>query len=253
MDEKNFQYIKASFYFGLVGLALVVFGVLFSGFIHKAEEKKKELRAANGVASEIEYYTYVQSKGSQQVDELYEAAGRLLLDSQQPNMPRTEEEIVRDLRKLFQQALSGTPTTPYITHRESWDFDRLLSSGLQDQLILFHMDVQKLVVLEEIQLDFVDRRLRPFLMRYMDSSFTGAYTTTSEKKTALAELSANSFASAAYALLADREFANLLVDLRFYNGRLMDPYRRMGNGIERMRLMLSEHYPEMEWRAYERH
>ncbi len=250
MDEKNIQYIKAAFYFGLVGLALVVFAVLFSGFIRKAEEDKKELRAVRRIVTELAYYEFIQTNGSRQMAEVAEAADRLLEDCRKKGTGRAESEIRIDLHKLTWLFHSGTPTTQYSVLNASGDFDLIQSIELQDQLMQFHADVEKLIMFEEIQVRYVDQQLRPFLNRNTDRTGMEVYGAPSKPDSVMVQYHGSPFEFDLDDLLANREFANILVDVGFHTDRLKLPYDRMGIGIERMKETIEVHYPEVGWKPY---
>ena len=150
------------------------------------------------------------------------------------------------LHKLTWVWVSGRNTTIYDVLSGSGDFDNISSSILRKKLADLKANQENLLHFEVVQNRFVDQQLRPFLNRAVDRTTMRSKFESGEMiTTAHASKFPNSYSE----LLESREFANLLVDLSFFTGRVRT-YGRIDSDIAEIDSLIHAKYPDMMAKAY---
>jgi len=243
MNEKNFEYIKAAIYFGLVGLALVVFSVLFQNFIRNTENEKKERIAVQELAGKLEYYSSNLAAGLKHLGEVDAATERLLRTIEEPESRPARKDILLDLQRLIGFSSSATPSNPYINLNAPADVRLIRSEELRGLLSQFRAEAERLVQLEDIRLRSVEQQLESYLNRVIDHNTLKAWEEISGTDSPLVRRPSTLSETYIYELLADGEFAGILADLRTQNRRLTGHYERIGTGLELIKSVIAREYP----------
>jgi hypothetical protein len=110
-----------------------------------------------------------------------------------------------------------------------------------------NFDQEKLLQFEELQINYVNQELRPYLNKRIDRTTLK----TRQNFDALETTKVPSpFNNSPNDLLQDREFANLLVDLLFFTNRIMLPYNRLNKIMADMEIIIAEDYPDVVLKEY---
>jgi len=248
MNEKSFDKGKLINYtviavgLILIGCICILFAFSINTYTQNKLNAKKELHVVQGIATELEYYKFLQEAGSERMNEVIGAAERLLNAIRNPKLQPSKDEIDLDLHKLTWLFLSATPTTKYVALNASGDFSLISSVSLRNKFAHLNADQEKLLQFEAIQVRYVDQQLRPFLNRSMDRTTIDTY---QKADSLFTTLHPSPFTTSHDDLLRNREFANILVDLLFCTKRIMLPYKRIAIDIKEMEEIIANEYPSI--------
>ncbi len=249
--EKKPRHFINGILFLLIGFVLILFMSFLNNYFQEKDNTRKEIFAVQEIAVEIEYYKFIQESGSKKMNDVIDATDRLLNTIRNSKNKYSDAEIELDLHKITWLFLAGTPTTKYTTLDASGNFEYISSSNLRHSLLQYHADVEKLVQFEEIQVRYVDLVLRPFLNKNMDRISMEANTFVPNLDSVVIKRYPSPFTYNINDLINNREFANILVDLKFHTRRLMFPYNRIGKGINHLQDLITKDYPSVSLKSYE--
>lgn len=181
------------------------------------------------------------------MSQVISAAEELLESIQNPEINLTEEQIELNVHKLTWLWLAATPTTEYKALTNSGEIRLVTSQRLRRKFKEMNFDQEKLLQFEELQINYVNQELRPYLNKRIDRTTLK----TRQNYDALETKKVSSpFNNSPKDLLQDREFANLLVDLLFFTKRIMLPYNRLNKIMADMEIIIAEDYPDVALKEY---
>ena len=231
----------------LAVLPFILFTILINSCAPDKTNIEKELNIVERIGADISLYKFHEEYGTKRMGTVISAAERLLTAIRNPEIQLTAEELELNLHQLTLLWLSATPTTEYVALTNSGEISLVSSELLRRKFKEMNLDQEKLKQFEEIQLDYVNQELRPFLNSRIDRTTIDTY----QKADSLITTRFTSpFKSAPSELLENREFANILIDLLFFTKRIMLPYKRMAVVMQEMEEIISKDYPAAKMKAY---
>jgi heme/copper-type cytochrome/quinol oxidase subunit 2 len=208
----------------------------------------KEKKIVERIGTEVAFYQFHYKYGAKRMGEVITAAEELLKAIQNPENKLTEEQIEFNIHKLTWLWLAATPTTEYKALTNSGEIRLVTSETLRRKFKEMNADQEKLLQFEELQINYVNQEIRPYLNSRIDRTTL----VTRQNFDALETTKLSSpFKNSAEDLLKDRKFANLLVDLLFFTRRIMLPYDRLNKIMIDMEKIVAKDYPDINFEAYE--
>ncbi len=228
-------------------IILLTTALLINSCSENQKNGSQEKKIVERIATEVSVYKFHYKYGTQRMGQVIEAAEELLEVIQNPEINLTEEQIELDIHKLTWLWLAATPTTEYISLTNSGEITNVTSENLRRKFKEMNLDQEKLLQFEELQINYVDQELRPYLNKRIDKTTLK----TRQNFDALETTKVSSpFKNSPKELLKDREFANLLVDLLFFTKRIMLPYNRLNKITADMEKIIMKDYPDVELTEY---
>ncbi|MGB5272714.1 MAG: DUF6090 family protein [Flavobacteriaceae bacterium] len=247
MENKTSKYFK----YAIGEILLVVIGILIALQINTWNQERvnarEERRILQDLSKELRFNNFLKEKGSRVMQEVVDAADRLLLVINNQTEQRDTSQIGMYLHKLTWVWVSGRNTTIYDVLSGSGDFDNISSSVLRKKLADLKANQENLLQFEVVQNQFVDQQLRPFLNRAIDRTTMRSKFETGEMITTM---HASKFPNSYSELLESREFANLLVDLDFFTRRVLGTYGRIDRDITQIDSLIQSKYPDIVAKVY---
>jgi hypothetical protein len=229
----------------LLALVLIVFSM--SSCSQKEKHTEKEDKIVGRIAADVAFYKFHFKYGATRMGEVITAAETLLETMRNPDADLTEEEVELNIHKLTWLWLAATPTTEFVALTNSGEISFVTSETLRRKFKEMSHDQEKLLQFEELQINYVNQELRPFLNKRIDKTTLK----TSHNFNAAATTRVSSpFKNSPKDLLKDREFANLLVDLLFFTKRIMLPYNRLNSIMADMEDIITKDYPNVPLETY---
>jgi hypothetical protein len=229
-------------------IILLTIALLSNSCAENQQNTDKEKKVVERIGAEVAVYKFHFKHGSKRMGEVITAAEELLEAIQNPEITLTEEQIELDIHKLTWLWLAATPTTEYIALMNSGEISLVTSETLRRKFKEMNLDQEKLLQFEELQINYVNQELRPYLNSRIDKTTLK----TRQNFDALVTTKVPSpFDNSPKDLLQEREFANILVDLLFFTKRIMLPYNRLNVVMADMEKIIAEDYPDIEIEAYE--
>ena len=211
---------------------------------------KKEEQIVQRIAGDVALYQFHFKFGATRMTKVITAAKELLEAIRNPNVTLTENEIELKVHTLTYLWLAAIPTTEYVALVNSGEIGLVSSQTLLRKFKEMNNDLEKLLQFEELQINYINQELRPFLNKHTDNTI---YYTSQNFNTKGPERLSSLFKSSAKELLNNREFANLLVDVLFFTERIMLPYNRLNTIMSDMDKIIAEEYPNVEKERYGPH
>ena len=234
----------------LITSFIILLGVALS--INSCTENQhnadKEKNIVERIGTEVAFYKFHYKYGAKRMGEVITAAEELLNAIQNPENKLTEEQIELNIHKLTWLWLAATPTTEYKALTNSGEIRLVKSETLRRKFKEMNADQEKLLQFEELQINYVNQEIRPYLNSRIDRTTL----VTRQNFDALETTRVSSpFNNSPEDLLEEREFANLLVDLLFFTRRIMLPYDRLNEIMIDMEKIVAKDYPDIKIEAYE--
>ena len=217
---------------------------------HKPDAIDKEQNVVQRIAGDVALYQFHFKFGATRMTQVITAANELLEAIRNPEINLTEEDIELRVHKLTYLWLAAIPTTEYISLVNSGEISLVSSETLKRKFKEMNNDIEKLLQFEELQINYVNQELRPYLNTHTDNTI---YYTSQNFNSTGPERRPSPFKSSAKELLKDREFANLLVDVLFFTERIMLPYNRLNTLMKDMDSIIAKEYPNVEKEIYGPH
>ena len=211
---------------------LVMIGILLALQVNNWNEKRLASMEEDNlyclIHQEMELYNFYHKEGHERYTDVISASEHLLLLINDPSIEHSEEQIDSYLSALGRRWLTGagSVTNIYDLLISSGKLEFLNSSEVKESLRNFNSHLEYMFTFEEIQAYFVDNRLNPYLDKYIDRISIFA-----ERFDLNKSLHTGRFKTSYRALLDDREFANLLIELIRHSRTLIQTYDRIGNFI----------------------
>jgi hypothetical protein len=202
-------------------IVLVVIGILIALQINTWNQErinaKEERRIYQDLAEELEFNRFLLDHGRSTMGEVIATAERFQARINARGTVLNGEDFDRDVDKLTWEWVSGRPTTLNDVHSGSGDFNLITSPAMRKKLADLKSNQEMLLAFETLQHRFVDEQFRPFLNKTVDR-------TNVRSRLEAAELivthNTSIFAPSKGELMQSREFANLLIDLLLFTGRI---------------------------------
>ena len=241
------QSSMSSFRLILNFIILLTTALLINSCSENQQNLNKEKKIVERIGIEVAVYKFHYKHGAKRMGEVIKAAEELLEAIQNPEIELTEEQIELNIHKLTWLWLAATPTTEYKTLTNSGEISFVTSETLKRKFKEMNSDQEKLLQFEELQINYVNQELRPFLNKRIDKTTL----ITSQNFDGLETTKVSSpFNNSPEDLLKEREFANLLKDLLFFTKRIMLPYNRLNKIMADMEKIIVEDYPDVELKEY---
>ena len=211
------------------------------------QNKDQENKIVERIGADVAFYKFHFKYGATRMGQVITAAEELLESIQNPEINLTEEEIEMNVHRLTWLWMAATPTTEYNALTSSGEIRLVTSERLKRKFKEMNFDQEKLLQFEELQINYVNQELRPYLNKRIDRTTLR----TSQNFDALETTRVSSpFDHSPKGLLNDREFANLLGDLLFFTKRVMLPYNRLNKIMAEMEIIIAEDYPDVVLKEY---
>tara|TARA_Y100000385_G_scaffold291468_1_gene369658 strand:+ start:2899 stop:3690 length:792 start_codon:yes stop_codon:yes gene_type:complete len=221
--------------YGIGEITLVVIGILIALQINNWNEKRlaliEEQKLYCTIHEEMGLSKFFQEEGGKIYADAISSSEQILMSINDPSIEITQEEINNGIHAFESRWLGGAGSVTNI-------YDLLISSGKLELLssieVIENMrslnsHFEFLLTYEELQAQFVDNQLYPYLNARIDRI------SASSKQFDLDEsLHVSRFKSTNELLLNDKEFANLLIDFIRHTRVLVLTYKRMGNFISKI-------------------
>jgi hypothetical protein len=219
--------------------------------INSCSEKQKntnnERIIVERIGTEVAIYKFHYKYGAKRMGEVITAAEELLEAIRNPEIKLTEEQTEFNIHKLTWLWLAATPTTEYKALTNSGEISLVSSETLKKKFKEMNSDQEKLLQFEQLQINYVNQELRPYLNTRIDRTTLRTSQNFDGLKTS--KLS-SPYKNSPKELLKEREFANLLTDLLFFTKRIMLPYNRLNKITADMENIIAEDYPDVELKEY---
>lgn len=217
---------------------------------NQQHDSKKEEQIVQRIAGDVALYQFHFKFGATRMTKVITAAQELLEAIRNPDVTLTETEIELKVHTLTNLWLAAIPTTEYVALVNSGEISLVSSQTLLRKFKEMNNDLEKLLQFEELQINYINQELRPFLNKHTDNTI---YYTSQNFNTKGPKRLSSRFKSSAKELLNNREFANLLVDVLFFTERVMLPYNRLNTIMTDMDKIIAEEYPKVEKERYGPH
>lgn len=212
------------------------------------DDALKENNIVERIGAEVSFYQFHFKYGATRMGQVIDAAKELLEEIRNPDLNLSEEQIELNIHKLTWLWLAATPTTEYLALVNSGEITLVKSEILIRKLKEMHFDQEKLRQFEDLQINYVNQELRPYLNKSIDRT---TLKTRQNFEALVTDKVSSPFKSSPKALLQDREFANLLEDLLFFTERVMLPYNRLNTVMSDMVEIISKDYPQVKMEPYQ--
>ncbi len=237
--------------YALGEIILVVIGILLALQINTWNQArinaKEERRIYQDLAEEMEFNTFLLQNGRKTMEQVIITADHFLTIINDPTTPFKEADLYEEVNKLTWVWVSGRSTSLYDVLSGSGDFNLIGSPVMRKKLADLKANQEILLRFEGIQNDFVDDQLRPFLNKNVDRTKVRSRI---EASTLITTLHSSIFPSASGELLQNREFANLLIDLKFFTDRIIKAYYRIEKDITQIDSLIALKYPGLKVKPY---
>lgn len=228
-------------------LTIIGLFTLNSSCIDNGKRAQDEVKIVERIGAEVALYKFHFKYGATRMNEVITAAEELLEAVRNPENELTEEQVELKIHKLTLLWLAATPTTEYNTLARSGEISLVTSERLRRKFKEMNNDQEKLLQFEELQINYMNNQLRPFLNQRIDRTI---YYSSQNYNATEPVRSPSPFSNSAKDLLEDQEFANLLVDVLFFTERVMLPYNRLNTLMADIEKIIKEDYPTVSIEPY---
>ena len=232
-------------------IALVVIGILIALQLnnwnqHRLEsiEEQEILKAISKDMKRVHAYCMVCSSSHQNI---LDASKRLLNVVHSNTYPVSEQAIKTDISLLFGRCFvgEGLKENIYDVLMGSDQLELLSSKELRDELGSLDSWVGTLIPYDQLQAEFVDAQLKPFVNKYADRTEMSIISPSWNARIDTSRFETR-FTSSYRELLKGREFANLLVDLIFHTKGVTGMYVFIENSLGVIDSILLLEMPSLE-------
>jgi hypothetical protein len=231
--------------------ALAMFALIIICFMSSCTQTErsieKERLLVERIGVDIALYQFHYEYGTSRMGEVIKSGNILLEAMRNPEIQLTDEEIELNVHKLTQLWQAATLTTAYVSAMNSGELSLLTSERLRLKFKEMNANQERLKHFEAVQVDYVNRELRPFLNKNVDRTTL----VTNQRFDSFETTKLPSpFENNPSQLLKNREFANIVVDVLFFTERIMLPYKRLNILMEEMEKIIAEEYPGVKIEPY---
>ena len=232
-------------------ILLVVIGILIALQINNWNQErlnsKEEMQLLELIHQEMDQYLFLQGRGTERQENIIRATEQLLKAIERGFHEYEPDQIDRCLYTILHTRWmigASTTTNVYDVLTDGGKLAFLSSKTLQKELALLKESFGLSFTYEELQAEFIDNQLSPFLNHYIDrlSVSTGKLEIDSS-------LYSSSFTTSYDELLASREFSNLLAELITHTNPLLATYRRLNQRIYNIDSLTVQGNPSLERRV----
>lgn len=232
--------------------ALAIFALIIICFMSACTQTERSIEKepilVERIGIDIALYQFHCEYGTSRMGEVIKSGNILLEAMRNPEIQLTDEEIELNVHKLTQLWQAATLTTAYVSAMNSGELSLLTSERLRRKFKEMNTNQERLKHFEAVQVDYVNRELRPFLNKNVDrTTLVTNQRFDSFETTKLPSLFKNNPSE----LLKNREFANIVVDVLFFTVRIMLPYNRLNILMEEMEKIIAENYPSVKIEPYQ--
>lgn len=212
---------------------LVMIGILLALQVNNWNQKRlddiKEKNMLSAIYEEMRQLDFFQENAFESYSQVMQSAEAILIVINDPSLPLNKKLLDENLNMISNRRwLTGASnvTNIYDLLIGSGQWELLSSKELRGNLKMLNSHLEFLLAFEELQANFVDNQLSPFLNQYIDRI------SISPKHFELsASLLDNRFETSYSELLDSQGFSNLLVELKRHTYVLVNTYRRIGHQI----------------------
>jgi hypothetical protein len=240
-DNRPIKYFR----YAIGEIVLVVIGILIALQVNNWNVNRLNLKIEkqliNAINEKMKYNNFQYEMGYTRYNEVIEAARELIILSNTFDSlpsPKKLDYLMHNLTKRFLLGKSNE-TSIYDEMIGSGQLSLLSSIELRKNLTALKANLELLASYEEIQNNFVDFQLNPYLNKYVDkiSIASNGYSTDKtdyDKQfvNAFSNLGTNNTVTMYSEFITDKEFKNLLVDLIYYTQTLIPIYNRIQENIK---------------------
>lgn len=232
-------------------IMLVVVGVLIAlqvnNWNQQRIDRQSEKRLLGTINAEMQQLRFQQKNGNQTYQAALDAADYLLRIINESEVQPNDQEVNEAIYALTRRWLMGrsNKTNIYDALADSGELGLLRSAHLRDLLRELKRDLELMAGYEELQTDYVDRILSPFLNKNTDRLSIANAGIERIRKDPIAlginkqfNIKESRFSPAYDSLLNKREFANYLVELSDHTYKLMAIFERLYANIEAIETMV---------------
>lgn len=209
-------------------ILLVMIGILLALQVNNWNQKRlaslEEAKLYCTIHQEMGLFYFYHKEGRDRYADIISSAEQLLLLINDPSIEYSQEQIDSYLSTLGRRWLTGAAsvTNIYDLLISSGKLELLNSSEVKEALRNLNSHLEYMFTFEELQTQFVDNRLTPYLDKYIDRISIFA-----ERFDLNKSLYNSRFNTSYDTLLDDRKFANLLIELIKHSRTLIQTYDRM--------------------------
>ena len=212
---------------------LVMIGILLALQVNSWNQKRldsiKEKKLLSTVYEQMRQLDFFQEGGYAQYSDVMLSAKDILAAINDPSLPLNKEQLDEDLNMISNiRWLTGASnvTNIYDLLIGSGQWELLSSKELRTTLKTLNSHLEFLLTFEELQSNFVDNHLSPFLNDHIDR-----ISISPERFELDPSLKNNRFETSYEELLESQKFSNLLVELIRHTIVLVKTLERMGKQI----------------------
>lgn len=129
---------------------------------------EQQLLLVERIGVDIALYQFHYQYGTSRMGEVIKSGNVLLEAMRDPEIQLTDEEIELNVHKLTQLWQAATLTTTYVSAMNSGELSLLTSERLRRKFKEMNANQERLKHFEAVQVDYVNRELRPFLNKHID-------------------------------------------------------------------------------------
>lgn len=240
----NFKYLHNK-KLAIFTLIIICFA---SSCTQNERSSEKEHLLVERIGVDIALYQFHYKYGTSRMGEVIKSGNLLLKAMRDPEVQMTNEEIELNVHKLTQLWQAATLTTAYVSAMNSGELSLLTSERLRRKFKEMNANQERLKHFEAVQVDYVNRELRPFLNKNIDR--TNLVTNQRFDSFETTKLP-SPFKYNPSELLKNREFANIVVDVLFFTERIMLPYNRLKILMNEIEEIIAEDYPDVKIEPYQ--
>lgn len=241
LTENNFpRYLLYAF----GEILLVVIGILIALQINNWNQQRlnnqEESKLVQSISEKIEFNKFQYNVGLNRYQEVINSAQQLLQDIHSPNTQRNQQQFEEDLHSITKRFLMGKSNSVSIYDEMigAGQLTLLSSDDLRKSITSLKANLLLLESYEDIQINFVENQLNPFLNRNTDiiSIYANGSISDSSFYDRSIAIDYRSFYqeedSSSYDLLMqNREFSNILFELIKQTKTVLPIYKRIGENI----------------------
>ena len=220
------------FLYAVGEITLVVIGILIALQINTWNQKRlngnEEQRILNEVMGDMERFKDYHKVCGKVINEVEEAARRLLIIANSPRTALSKSQIDKDLNLILKRCYTGAGLSYniYDVLMGGGQMGLLSSRELRVQLAQLKSWMGVMIPYEEQQANFVDNQLSPYLNKYVDK--VAVYDDLTQNDLLLEN---NRFENSYQEMLEEREFHNLLAELIKHTNPLKGLYFRFNRTV----------------------
>ena len=216
---------------------LITVGILLALQVNNWNQDRldalEEQRLFGALSEEMELNRFRYERGKRRQDDIMGAAERLLRAVHRAEARPSVEQLNQDIQRLMGRFFVTTSSSTYDVLVGSGELGLLSSAELRKELAFLKLQMELVGTYEDIQANFIDAQLSPFLNRSVDRMSASA-----EALELGGQLPESRFSTSNEALLESREFSNLLVELIRHTRSVRGRYTAIEDVVSRIDSMV---------------